>query len=554
VRVTRNYREFVIGLIGLGLIMGLFLLQAANDWSGDPDDCFDNPKGNGCYCEAITRFAFANSDVRLHPGMFAQPVNTWSNVGFILVGLFMLWWIGWERATKNESAHPNRFTRGSFYPALFGGVAIFMGPGSMYFHASLRSWTGWLDNFSMNLFMGFIVIYNVVRVLNLGIGWFIPLYIALVGGLGIAAAIDIEDSQLFFTVLGGVAFCSQVVVYWSRIRTALFGQWWFAAGAGCFVTAYILWKMSWTNGPLCWPDSIVQFHGIWHLLVAAAVFCLYTYWRAEDENATLQPWMLATMRIAFGIMVGAIVPGALAYLLMDQVIEADTWATILVAAVCAVCGAVYSAIAFNSGIYKRGGVLAVLGYVLDISWSLINSIGGLFVWAGIFCKLAGAKFVPPSPESRRSGTFVFDKNPRGEYQATTIGTVIAGGWSTHEEVHVWQARIFGPAYFATYVSAFILNLICRVIMLRFRNIVDEAYRRIFWEDWAYMAGKVSDGSTSVNWGGWTGGLLIALLYVGLVTAIPLGFALDLTVLWIVGIVGLCLYTLIRALMKAGAED
>jgi hypothetical protein len=371
----------------------------------------------------------------------------------------------------------------------------------------------------------------------------------LVGGLGAAAAVDPDDSQVFFIALGAAAFLSQVFVYWSRIRTAVSGQWWFAAGASSFLTAYTIWRLSWTKGPLCDRDAIVQGHGIWHLLAAGTVFCLYKYYRAEDPNEVFEPWMLATMRIAFGVLIGAAVPGALAYFLMDQVAGTDTAVTLIVSAVCALTGSVYSAIAFNSGIYRPGGILAVLGYLLDITWSLINSIAGLFVWA-VVCKLTGSSFLTPTKESQRSGTFVFDKNPRGDgYDATTVGTVIAGGWSTHEEIHVWQARIFGPLYLITYVSAFILNLVSRVSILHFSKIVYESYRRIFWEDWAYLGGTVSGGSTSPQWGGWTGGFFIALLYLSLVAAIPLGFALDITFLWIVGIAGLSLYTFIRAFIK-----
>jgi hypothetical protein len=91
-----NYREFTAGLIGLVVILGVFLGLAAAGWDGDPDPCFRQP--NGCYCENINERDPVHSPVRLRPGWFAQPMNTWSNVGFMLVGLYILWWTGWERA------------------------------------------------------------------------------------------------------------------------------------------------------------------------------------------------------------------------------------------------------------------------------------------------------------------------------------------------------------------------------------------------------------------------------------------------------------------------
>ena len=70
--------------------------------------------------------------------LIKQPMNTWSNIGFVLAGLAMLWWIGWERATGSASGLANRMTRTAYYPAAFGFMTIFMGPGSMFFHGSLK--------------------------------------------------------------------------------------------------------------------------------------------------------------------------------------------------------------------------------------------------------------------------------------------------------------------------------------------------------------------------------------------------------------------------------
>jgi hypothetical protein len=74
------------------------------------------------------------------------------------------------------------------------------------------------------------------------------------------------------------------------------------------------------------------------------------------------------------------------------------------------------------------------------------------------CMIAGGDFVEPDANSRRSGTFVYRLNPRGGgYDATTIGTVIAGGWSSHEEMHVWQARLFGLSYIPIYLLSLLLK-------------------------------------------------------------------------------------------------
>ncbi len=72
----------------------------------------------------------------------------------------------------------------------------------------------------------------------------------------------------------------------SSIQTATSGKVWFWVGVGVFVLAFVIWFLSWTNGPLCDPNSPFQGHGVWLLLSAAAVGCLYKYFRAEEGTQT----------------------------------------------------------------------------------------------------------------------------------------------------------------------------------------------------------------------------------------------------------------------------
>jgi hypothetical protein len=221
---------------------------------------------------------------------------------------------------------------------------------------------------------------------------------------------------------------------------------------------------------------------------------------------------------------------------------------LIVAAVAAVIGAAYAAVAFSKKVYTAGP-LSIIGFVLDSTWSLLNSLAGLLVWIPA-CKIKGANFVNPDDDSQRSGTFVYDANPRGgPYGATTIGPVIAGGWSSHEETHVWQARIFGPAYLISYGVALVLNIPFRAITTNTENLTMEAYYRVPFEDWAYWAGETSGGD--INAGGWLLGFLLALIYTGSLISIPVGIALGILPLWLGGIGVLVAYSLIRAFAPSG---
>jgi len=217
---------------------------------------------------------------------------------------------------------------------------------------------------------------------------------------------------------------------------------------------------------------------------------------------------------------------------------------LIVGLICGALGGLYSVVAFAKGIYGFWP-FSILGYILDVSWSLLNSVASL-VWM-LVCMIAGGDSVDPDDNSKRSGTFVYSSNPRGGgYGATTIGTTIAGGWCSHEETHVWQARIFGPLYMLMYVTSLGLNLLFRLLTGKIEDISKQAYYRICFEDWAYKAGTTSGGD--INWGFWFLWFFLSIIYVAFAVLMVGGFATKTLVLGIVGIVGLVVYSLIRALL------
>ena len=248
-----------------------------------------------------------------------------------------------------------------------------------------------------------------------------------------------------------------------------------------------------------------------------------------------------------GFFLGLVLAGGI-YFGLAMYAGADRMAVAIIVAVAAVIGAGYSAIAFSKSIYARG-FFSILGYLLDMSWSLLNTTAGFLVWIPA-CKIGKANFVAPDDDSKRSGTFVYDTNPRGGgYDATTIGTCVAGGWSSHEETHVWQARIFGPTYLLAYSLAWIFNVLFRLVTGKTKDLGLEAYFRIPFEDWAYWGGSTS--GSDIEWGWWFLGFLLALIYTGALVSIVAGIALGVWPLWLTGVGVLVLYSLIRAIAPRG---
>ena len=168
----------------------------------------------------------------------------------------------------------------------------------------------------------------------------------------------------------------------------------------------------------------------------------------------------------------------------------------------------------------------------------------------IYCAVKGA-YLTPTELTQDWGTIRFSGAALPGADATTIGTVMGGNWLQHETIHLVQARMFGPFYWPTYLLSYVFNLLVRVFTLRFKELHDEAYRRVIMEDWAYqgVAGSV------YRIGPWIGFCLLGFVHVlsvavlvahiPVVGAIPAAIKLGLVPWWI-GLIVLVLYAVIRS--------
>jgi hypothetical protein len=253
---------------------------------------------------------------------------------------------------------------------------------------------------------------------------------------------------------------------------------------------------------------------------------------------------MAAVRVLIGIVVGFGLPFAFYYTVLRVALGVSSASALVIGLIAGAIGATYSAIAFGRNVYGLGP-FSVIGYFLDMTWSLLNTAASLLVWLPA-CMIAGGDFVEPDDYSRRSGTFVYRNNPRGGgYDATTVGTVIAGGWSSHEETHVWQARIFGPFYLPVYITSLLLNILFRLIIGKLESLVEQAYYRVCFEDWAYSAG--SSSGPDINAGMWLLWFLVTIVYIALLVLIVVGVFAGSIILSVLAAVGLVAYSVIRSL-------
>lgn len=258
--------------------------------------------------------------------MFREPVNTLSNLGFMATGLYMFWVLSKDTESKNQF---HGFTP---IAMLYAGCAIYLGPGSMLMHGTHTYWGGWADNLSMVMYIILPWLINVSEMGRWSLKKFFIVYLSIVSIDGVGRWFLGSDMGIGFELFGvsiGLWIVSEFLYrfYSQKVRwlsgfigfvvAAIFGifpteiiaefdkywwvllfwvpailspnppryrranYYWFYAGMACYLLAFTVWLRGVPDSPYCYPDSLIQAHGIWHLLCAAATLCFFKFLRTE---------------------------------------------------------------------------------------------------------------------------------------------------------------------------------------------------------------------------------------------------------------------------------
>jgi hypothetical protein len=321
---------YIVGSAFSITILAIFMILAAMKWPGEANGClirpipvgqgpnpaatpdpqvtpdprdFNIPAGapvylpdppDTCYCE--------NSPYIIRQeGQVKQPINTLSSFAPMIAGLMLLALVDADRrrftATTPEPATPMHTV--SFLSVFYGVLVIFLGPGAMFFHASMTRFGGAFDQFSMVLLMDFIVFYNIFHLSGaVRSQWvkqnfldyrliFCILYALLNGFLFMVAYADAEGSTgtMMFGISVGIVILVELIIVifhpggvsrdWQLLTITLL----------VFMVAMFVWDWSKTGGPLCDPGRAFQGHAFWHVLaMAVAPFLIFKYLRTETRD------------------------------------------------------------------------------------------------------------------------------------------------------------------------------------------------------------------------------------------------------------------------------
>ncbi|MDP6534412.1 MAG: ceramidase domain-containing protein [Candidatus Poseidoniia archaeon] len=308
-------REFFVvfgGIITIFAIFALIYTLNDNSWGTESESGIGDVAG---YCE------------RIQAGFIREPANTWSNLPFILVGLYVLWMMQYD----SRDGLPSLSNR-SWFTLMYGMACTAVGVGSFAMHGFNTNWGGWLDLSGMMMYITMPVFYNFSRFFRwdeqkfltaylginallsvlhwqYGIGLFVwvfsigiwlaqetairyqqqPLAIFLVPIAGIVILIGYNPVNFVREPVGVIIIIFMALMAWflyqlDEIKLQRTHTPYFWCGSAAYLLASFIWRASQKGSSICEPDSLLQGHALWHILGAVAMFCFYRYFRTEINN------------------------------------------------------------------------------------------------------------------------------------------------------------------------------------------------------------------------------------------------------------------------------
>jgi hypothetical protein len=219
--------------------------------------------------------------------LVVQPSNTWSNLGFLLVGITCISIGIRDHKYENRTNVSNLLAKTPIFSILIGLSAVFLFIGSFMYHASLTWFFQKVDQNGMYFIVISFLAYNIYKikpVININEKEKSSHPYIVAGAVALMV--------LFFTIIWKInimiLFPSLIVLLFATniINNKLFQDQRkphariLRAGGISMLAASLIWIMDVTD-VWCIPTSIFQGHALWHLLTASAIMIIYLYYRGE---------------------------------------------------------------------------------------------------------------------------------------------------------------------------------------------------------------------------------------------------------------------------------
>ncbi len=201
-------------------------------------------------------------------GWITAPANTWSNLAYILVGVWL-----WKAAKREDTP-----------AAAMGPIAVACGVGSFLFHGSFTFFFQVFDYVGMFLYILWVIVFALRRLGTLGAASQARAYWGGVAA-SVAALLVLRRAgwpiQALFGAQVVAAAALESWLFATRREGVRYG--WLGATLGLFALGQVFWQLDHTDS-FCRPESLLQGHAVWHVVTAfcfATSYFFYRQFRAE---------------------------------------------------------------------------------------------------------------------------------------------------------------------------------------------------------------------------------------------------------------------------------
>lgn len=208
-----------------------------------------------------------------------QPADTFSNLGFLFVGVAMLAF-GW----RDRQQVPNNFV--GAHPSwsfLFGGAMVFTFLGSAFFHASLSRLAEWLDLAAVYSAMWIPIFFNLHRLQNGrkgGMAQARPWQLAFVAVWCLCCGLIFQVNAWFTMPIALLL----IGITSTLVQRKHPGDVRLLALSMLLSLFAVMWFVFDIRRILCDPESWFQPHAIWHLSDAATAGTFYAFMRSSKYS------------------------------------------------------------------------------------------------------------------------------------------------------------------------------------------------------------------------------------------------------------------------------
>lgn len=226
--------------------------------------------------------AFAEA---IHPGIFRTRANTWTNLSYVLVGLYVVAFAWWD-ARKETTEHDPYAVQQPALMGLFGVACFVLGIGSGLMHASMMPLGHKIDVFGMFMTLAALIALQWARWVPVvpfakrrWPTWpFFAIIAIATSVLLLVYGRELARGNVIVVALIGMVGLGSGVDVLSRNTSQQFR--WLILAFVSLTVAYYIWRLDRAR-QFTLPDAWLQGHAIWHLLTAAMFGFMAYFYRSE---------------------------------------------------------------------------------------------------------------------------------------------------------------------------------------------------------------------------------------------------------------------------------